>query len=136
MPLTGSPSSSLVDRLACRLYVRSLIDTYRSLPDTACRPRPGDRRFAGGLFDRGIPLQLARDALLVATARRSAAAQNGQPLPSVRSLHYYRSVIEELFAAPPIDAAYRQYLIRFIGRAQGPKAPLEPSHEATFDRER
>jgi hypothetical protein len=96
---------------AAAAYVRSVLDLYRSIPDTPKRPRPADRRLAVTLHERGIPLEIVVTAFILASGRRHYRDHEAPPLPPVRSLHYYLPVIDELLANPPA-AAYREYLRR------------------------
>jgi hypothetical protein len=90
-------------------YVEAVLSLYRRLPDTATRPRRADRRLAVQLHRRGIALDVIEIALRLAAARRRARAPDAQPLPPIRSLHYFLPLIEELPAGPPPDG-YLDYL--------------------------
>ena len=87
--------------------VRRLLDVYRSLPHTTGRIRPADRKLASALFHDGLPLLLACTALRVAISRRRAHPADDQPLPVIRSLHYFRPVFDE---AHTYDPGYADYL--------------------------
>jgi hypothetical protein len=92
-----------------RAYVEAVLALYRRLPDTATRPRPDDRLLAHDWCRRGIPLDLIALALALANARRHDRPPDSPPLPPVRSLHYYRPVVDELLNAPARDL-YLRYL--------------------------
>jgi len=77
-----------------REYVRAVLAAYVELGDTPDRARPADRALAAQLFDREIPLNLVRDALILAYARRTLRPPDTPPLPPVRSLYYFMPVIE------------------------------------------
>lgn len=81
-------------------YVRALLEAYIELPETPGCPRPPDRRLAGQLYDRSIPLRLVQDAFIVASARRLLRPAQAPRLSSIRSLYYFLPVIEELLTHP------------------------------------
>ena len=96
-----------------RAYVQAVLAAYLKLPDTPTRSRPPDRRLAGQLYDRNIPLPTVKDALLLASARRVLRSQDAHPLAPVRSLYYFLPVIEELLETP-LPKGYSRYLQRKI----------------------
>ena len=106
-----------------RAYVDAVLALYRRLPDTATRSRPGDRLLAHDWRRRGVPLDLIALALALATARRNGRPPDSPPLPPVRSLHYYRPVVDELLNAPA-----RELYLRYL------RHRLETLHDAPSDR--
>ena len=108
-----SPQTRLSASLQRRAYVQAVLAAYLGLPDTPPRSRPPDRRLAGQLHDRKIPLPTVIDALLLAAARRVLRSQDAHPLASVRSLYYFVPVIEELLETP-LPKGYSRYLQRKI----------------------
>lgn len=99
-------------------YVAAVLGEYRDLPGTSGRLGPADRRFARSLYDRRIPLDVVRGALLLATARRLVrAGHECSTLPLVRSLAYFRHTIDELVAAP-LDPAYFSFVRRTLQNAR------------------
>lgn len=105
-------------------YVARLIAAYCRTAGTLHRARPVDRRLAAELYDRGVPLDIATTALLLATARRSHRPADARPLGPVRSLHYFLPVIDELLASPP-PPGYARYLEHALERL-GVVSPQEP----------
>jgi len=97
---------STLDRQA---YVQAVLSLYRRLPGTVTRPRRADRLLAAELHRRGLPLDVVEIALRLAVGRRITRPPDAQPLPPIRSLHYFLPVIEELPAGPPPDG-YLDYL--------------------------
>jgi len=95
--------------IARRLYVERALDLYRLAPGTTGHLRRSDRRLAGELHDRGIPLELLHEALLLAVARRTFRSESAPPLAPIATLHYFRPVIDELIAEPP-EPDYVSYL--------------------------
>ena len=90
-----------------RDYVSAVLEFYVWLPGTAAVTSRHDRRCARMLFARGVPVELAKSAMVVAIARRTF--RTGQPLPRVRALHFFVPVIEEL-AESPCEPGYVEYL--------------------------
>jgi hypothetical protein len=56
-----------------------------------------------------VPLKVVRAALALAALRRGCRADDAHPLEPVRSLHYFKPVIEEVIKLP-VDSAYFNYL--------------------------
>ena len=101
-------------------YVQRVLDLYRQTPGTSGHLRPADRRLAHVLYQRKIPISIIRAALLVTVSRRTfRSSPDAEPLPTIRSLHYFRHVIEELIDQPLPDG-YLDYLCWKL-------APLPPS---------
>lgn len=95
-------------------FVAAVLSLYLGLPDVAARRASRlDRELATILFRRGITLEQVEAALLVAHLRR---AMRPNPLPPVRSLHYFLGVIDEI-TGQPLDPAWLDYL-----RGRHPKA--------------
>ena len=92
-----------------RAYVRAVIDAYVRLPATPARARREDRRLADELHARGVPLEVVETALLLGTLRKLRRPTQ-DPVPStIRSLHYFLPVIEEILR-DQIPAPYIDYL--------------------------
>ena len=104
-------------------YVQRVLDLYRDTPGTAGRVRPADRRLANTLYQRRIPISTIRAALLLAVARRTFRSLDAEPLQTIRSLHYFQHVIQELLDEPLPDD-YLDYLCWKL-------APLPPSLAAS-----
>ena len=90
-------------------YVEEVLKLYRRMPDTRSRPRRADRELAGQLQRRGIGLDVVEIALRLATGRRRSRPTDADPLPPIRSLHYFLPVIDELSAETPPES-YLEYL--------------------------
>src|SRR5262249_20458648 len=92
-----------------RLFVKTVLDLYLSLPETPARASRFDRSLALELFQRSTSTSTIEAAFLLASARRLCRPPNAPPLGSIRSLHYFLPIIEELTHNPlPID--YIRYL--------------------------
>jgi hypothetical protein len=90
-------------------YVQEVLSLYRRLPGTRSRPRPADRRLAEKLYHRGVRLDVIEVAMRLALGRRNARPPDADPLPPIRSLHYFLPVIDELPPGPP-PKGYLDYL--------------------------
>ena len=77
-------------------YVRKLLDAYRQTPGTTGIVRRADRLLAAQLHQRGVPLTVVENALLLAAARRLFRPATLPPLTTVRSLAYFLPVIDEV----------------------------------------
>ena len=92
-------------------YIRAVHSLYLQLPNTSHCFSRSDRQLAADLYQRGIPLDTLRAALLLATARRLCPQRSSTPPLPVRSLHYFLPVLDELLSQP-LPAGYLQYLER------------------------
>ena len=92
-------------------YVQKVLEAYQHTPGTSGQVRPPDRLLALELQQRGIPLPIVENALMLAAARRIFRPAEAPPLTTVRSLAYFVPVIDELLATP-IDENYFQYVRR------------------------
>jgi hypothetical protein len=81
-------------------YQRAILDAWYALSCTRGRPPRSDRALLLELYRRRITLPVVLVAFRLAAARRSA------DLAPVRSIAYFRSVIEELLLADPGYIAY------------------------------
>ena len=90
-------------------YANRVIQLYRNTPGTLAYIRRADRRLAVGLHDRGVPLNIVEDAVLLATARRAFRSREAPPLAPIATLHYFLPIIHELQVAPP-EPGYLDYL--------------------------
>jgi hypothetical protein len=79
-----------------RDYVRRLLEAYRTTPGTCGAVRRPDRLLAAQLHQRGVPIEAAENALILAAARRLARPAVAPPLATIRSLAYFAPVIEEV----------------------------------------
>src|ERR1700694_2999653 len=104
-----SASSILDPHSDPALYVAAVLTLYVDLPDTPLRASVSDQRQARIWFDRGVPLEVVEAALLLACLRRTVRPSDVPPLPRIRSLAYFQSVIEELLDHPA-PGGYLQYL--------------------------
>ena len=90
-------------------YLRAVRDLYLKLPNTSGRFSRSDRELAHDLHQRGIPIDVIRCALLLATARRLCRNPTNPPLPPVRSLRYFLPVLDEILLHP-LPQGYLHYI--------------------------
>ena len=104
-------------------YIRKVLDSYRRMPSAAGVIRRNDRILAAALFDRGVPLAVVDNALVLAAARRIFRSPDASALQPVRSLHYLLPVIDQVLAAH-VSPDYYRYLQFKIDRALNKKRTL------------
>ncbi|MEQ1353506.1 MAG: hypothetical protein ABLT11_05775 [Candidatus Acidiferrum sp.] len=96
-------------------YVQRVLDSYRSTPGTCGAIRKPDRAFAMQLFERGVPLAVVENALVLACARRLGRPADAPPLGVIRSLAYFSPVIDEVLGLQ-VSEAYFQHLRHRLSR--------------------
>lgn len=77
--------------MATNGYLAALLDLYLDAPDTPTRASRSDRRIARDLYREGVSLDHIAHAIRVATLRRRGGSH-----PPIRSLAYYRTVLQRL----------------------------------------
>jgi hypothetical protein len=96
-------------------YVQRVLAAYRSTPGTTGTIRRPDRLLAVQLHERGVPLMVVENALVLAAARRLLRPAESPPLNTVRSLSYFLPVIEEV-SGLRVSPEYFQHLRQKIAR--------------------
>jgi hypothetical protein len=96
-------------------YVDRALAAYRSTPGTTGTVRRPDRQLAVQLYDRGVPLAVVENALVLAAARRLTRPPEASPLPTIRSLAYFTPVIEEV-STMRVGPDYFRYLRQKLER--------------------
>ena len=96
-------------------YVQRVLDAYRSTPGTCGVVRKPDRAFAMQLFQRGVPLAVVENALVLAAARRLGRPTDAPPLGVIRSLAYFSPVIDAVLGLQ-VSEAYFQHLRHRLSR--------------------
>jgi len=114
-------------------YVAAVVVAYVDLPDTPLRARAQDLSCARRFYDDGVPLPVVKSALLLASLRRIARPADADPLPPIRSLAYFRPVIDELLNQP-LSEGYLDYL-RLKLRNVAARLPA-PVQKNTLSRDR
>ena len=90
-------------------YIAAVLTLYVDLPDTPLRASVSDQWLARRFHDDGVPLHALETALLLGSLRRLIRPAGAPPLSPIRSLAYFRPVIEEL-QAHPVPVGYLDYL--------------------------
>ncbi|MFN0101683.1 MAG: hypothetical protein ACKV2U_06275 [Bryobacteraceae bacterium] len=93
-------------------YVRRVLAAYRGAPGTCGAIRKPDRALALRLYERGVPLNVVENALVLACARRLARPADAVPLGMVRSLAYFSPVIDEVLGLDVGDAYFQHLRVR------------------------
>lgn len=76
--------------------IRAVISAYLDLPDTPNQASPRDFTIATTLIDDGIDVDHILRAIRIGFVRRWARDPSDSPLPPIRSLAYFRAVLENL----------------------------------------
>ena len=90
-------------------FVDAVLDAYRATPTTPGHVRKADRRLASDLFDHDVPLDVVTAAFALAASRRINRPDNAVPLEPVRSLYYFKPVIDELLRTN-LDSVLLNYI--------------------------
>ena len=96
-------------------YVRRLLEAYLATPGTCGVVHRPDRLLAAQLQERGVPIEVVENALVLAAARRLARRAGASPLAVIRSLAYFSPVIEEVLNLE-VGPEYFQHLRNRIAR--------------------
>jgi hypothetical protein len=97
-------------------YVRQVLDAYRKTPGTMGTVRRPDRLLAAQLHQRGVPLAMVENALVLAAARRLIRPVDTPPLSTIRSLAYFLPVIDEVLSLR-LNPDYFRYLRQKVERS-------------------
>lgn len=96
-------------------YVRQVLEAYRQTPGTMGTIRRADRLLAAQLYQRGLPVKVVKNALVLAASRRLIRPADAPPLGTIRSLAYFLPVIEEVLEQR-VSADYFEYLRHKLAR--------------------
>jgi hypothetical protein len=102
--------------IAKKDYIRKVLDAYRRTPGTIGVVRRNDRLLAAVLYDRGVPVTVVENAMVLAASRRIFRPPNAAPLQPIRSLYYLLPVIDEVLELR-ISQDYFRHLQFHINRA-------------------
>ena len=114
-------------------YVTAVVTLYIEMPDTPMRISTSDQWLARHFHQDGLPLETIETALLLGSLRRLIRPADSPRLAPIRSLAYFRPVIEEL-QENPAPQNYRDYLrLKLRMATQKPPADVQKN---TFSNER
>ena len=114
-------------------YVAAVITLYMDMPDTPMRISASDQWLARHFYQDGVPMETVETALLLGSLRRLIRPADSPRLAPIRSLAYFRPVIEEL-QENPAPENYREYLKMKL-RMATQKTPAE-TQKNTFSDDR
>jgi len=114
-------------------YVTAVVTLYLDMPDTPIRVSASDQWLARHLYQDGVPLETVETAMLLGSLRRLIRPAESPRLTPIRSLAYFRPVIDEL-QENPAPENYREYL-RLKLRMATQKPPAE-NQKNTFSNDR
>ena len=112
-------------------YVAAVVCEYLEMPETPRRASQSDQSLAGCFFHDGIPLWLVQAALRLGSLRRLRRPPQAPPLTPIRSLAYFRPVVEELLLRS-VPQTYADYLRVGLRRAIE-ALPAKPTKNTFFD---
>ena len=114
-------------------YVAAVVTLYMDMPDTPMRISASDQWLARHFYEDGVPLETVETALLLGSLRRMIRPADSPRLAPIRSLAYFRPVIEELQENPATEN-YRDYLrLKLRMATQKPPADVQ---KTTFSDDR
>lgn len=116
-----------------RHYLAAIIRLYLDQPGAPLRASRQDWAVAQSLFARSVSLHDFIQAVHLATLRR--LQRQGPPLPPIRSLAYYRSVLDQL-TPDDLDPDYVRYVALRYDSLLAPhlKARSDRQNHALSDR--
>lgn len=115
-----------------RHYLAALIRLYLAQPGAPSRASRQDWALAQTLYARGIDLADLTHAVRLATLRRFLGAGH-RPPPPVRSLAYYRHVLDQL-GPDELDPGYVDYIARRYADLTAHGARSDRQNRALSDR--
>lgn len=91
-------------------YLERAIIAYLHTPDTPTKARSLDYAVATSFFKRQIPIVTVEHAIRLATLRRHFREPGLEALEPIRSLAYYRPLVQQIQDQPP-DPGYVMYIV-------------------------
>jgi len=104
-------------------YVARVVRLYLDDPDTPAVPSSADWEVAADLFERNVPIEAIRLAFKLALIRRRRRSSN-EPLPTIRSLAYFRAVVLNL-SEEETEPAFVEYIDLLYDKLQQNPARLK-----------
>ena len=116
-------------------YVDAIKSSFIAIGCTIGKIIARDAQFAQGLQQRGIPLEIVQDALLMGATRKYISWLNGGSPQPIVSLAYFGALVSEI-QERPLPANYREYLRRKVAqlaRAWAKEAVKVPKNGGCLD---
>lgn len=115
---TVSQSSELKPDLDRVGYIKAVRNAFVTLGCTGGIFRSADKVIAQTFFERGIPLAVVTNALVMGAVRKYASWLNGKPSEAIASLKYFEAVVDELLENP-LPLGYSEYVREKLKQLQG-----------------
>jgi biotin operon repressor len=96
-------------------YVDAIKSSFLAIGCTIGKFSVRDDQFAQDLQQRGIPLEIVQDALLIGATRKYISWLNGGSPQPIGSLAYFAALVSEI-QERPLAADYREYLRRKVAQ--------------------
>jgi len=96
-------------------YIEAIKSSFVALGCTIGKFSARDAQYAQDLQQRGIPLEIVQDALLMGAARKYISWLNGGAPQPIGSLAYFSALVSEI-EQRPLPADYREYLREKVSR--------------------
>jgi hypothetical protein len=90
-------------------YVAAVRDMFLATDCTAGKFGPGDEKSAKAMKERGVPLELLQEALLLGACRKYDSWLNGGSPEPIGSLAYFEALVSEV-RDQPLPPGYCKYL--------------------------
>ncbi len=82
-------------------YVKDVLGRFYLDPSTRPRLQRSDWIYANELYNKDVPLAAVEAALILTKIRRDLRSPGSPPPAAIRSLAYFRPVIDEILNGPP-----------------------------------
>ena len=114
-------------------YIDSVRKLFVALSCTSGRFGPAEERLAEDFEQKGIPLSVIEDAMMVGACRKYVSWLNNGPSAPIASLHYFDAIIEEVLERP-FPPGYREYMqmqVERLARLHAARTEKNPGHGIT-----
>lgn len=108
-PYRRTPEVEIVNGELRNAYVEAIKSSFVAIGCTIGKFSARDAQFAQDLQQRGIPLEIVQDALLMGAVRKYISWLNGGSPQPIGSLAYFSALVSEI-QERPLPADYREYL--------------------------
>jgi hypothetical protein len=98
-------------------YVMDIEKLLQSRACVSCRFSDLDRKLAEEWYEQGVALNLVERAVVTGCGRKYVSWLNGSDLPPIRSLNYFRDILQEICATKAPEEYY-EYSKYQVGRLE------------------